>query len=53
MSIANLANSKQYKQKEIDTQRAFNLFYGCPTTFIMYTVAYPCQETGKEKLGIN
>jgi hypothetical protein len=53
MSIANLANDKQYKQKEIDTQRAFDLFYGCPTTFRMYTIVYLCQETGKERLGIN
>jgi len=43
-----LANDKQYKQKEIDIQRAFDLFYGCPTTFCVYTVAYLCQETGKE-----
>jgi len=35
--------------------RAFDLFYGCPTIFCMYIVAYlyPCQETGKERLRIN
>jgi len=43
-----LSNDKQYKQKEIDIQRAFDHFYGCPTTFCMYTAAYLCQETGKE-----
>jgi len=36
-------------------QRAFDLFYGCPTIFCMYTVTYLylCQEMGKGRLRIN